>query len=549
MNELKEKRNFRGITLIALVVTIVVLLILSGVSLNLVIGNNGIITRASQANERAKIGEEKESIAVAYNGVMIDTEGTGVSALDLQKELRNNGYNATVTDNGDATLTVTFESGREYIIDANGNISKPRESNIVATMKIEGEKVTNPPMPSSNFTHIEGTTVDSGYVIQDSEGNEFVWVPVEKDQKITLNITSKKDVKELKVYAPFGDEILTLTDEEIETTYSNTNITPTINGRYLLEVTTEDGTETKTLIVKSLYARDAYNDWNTLEEVAKLEGISKQELLQGVAINWGFESLDDMLEYFNISSIEEFEQWFLSGMKDEFKDTADYTESVNKNGGFYIARYEAGVEHVRTDGDYRDSVDDVKAESGIPVSKEGYVPYNFVSYEQAKGLAESMYSSITSNFEVSLITGSGWDRTLGWIYETGNKSIAEISENSKSWGNYKDIDFEISKGKYSEDFGKTYTPVSGTYKKNNGKSVLLTTGTTERNSANNIFDLAGNVAELTNEENKGPFDSHACNVFRGQCYYDTGTNDCASVRICGTECINNLGFRAALYIK
>ena len=42
-NALKEKR---GITLVALVVTIVVLLILAGVSLNLVLGNNGIITKA-----------------------------------------------------------------------------------------------------------------------------------------------------------------------------------------------------------------------------------------------------------------------------------------------------------------------------------------------------------------------------------------------------------------------------------------------------------------------------------------------------------------------
>lgn len=547
--ELKKMKENSGITLIALVVTIVILIILAAVSIYAVFGENGLIAKAEEAKERTKIGEEKEAIAFAYNGMMIDTEGIEVSALKLQKGLKDNGYNATVTDNGDGTSTVTFESGREYIIDANGNISKPRESNIVSTMKIEGEKVTNPPMPSSNFTHIEGTTVDSGYVIQDSEGNEFVWVPVEKNQKITLNITSKKDVKEVKLYAPYGDEILTLTDAEIETTYSNTNIIPTINGRYLLEVTTEDGTETKTLTVKSLYAQDAYNDWNTLEEVAKLEGISKQELLQGLATNIGFESLDAMLEYFNISSIEEFEQWVLSAMKNAHKDSADYTESVNKNGGFYLARYEAGVEHVRTDGYYLDSVDDVKAESGIPVSKEGYVPYTFVSYEQAKGLAESMYSSVTSNFEVSLITGSGWDRTLGWIYETGNKSIAEINENSKSWGNYKDIDFEISKGKYSEDFGKTYTPVSGTYKKNNGKSVLLTTGTTERNSANNIFDLAGNVAELTNEEGKTPFDASPSSVFRGHDFNSSGDDDRASIRASGTECTRDLGFRAALYIK
>lgn len=58
-----KKRATKGITLIALVVTIVVLLILAGVSINLVIGNNGIITRAGEskdANKYAAIKDEYE---------------------------------------------------------------------------------------------------------------------------------------------------------------------------------------------------------------------------------------------------------------------------------------------------------------------------------------------------------------------------------------------------------------------------------------------------------------------------------------------------------
>ena len=59
----KMKKGIRGITLIALVITIVVLLILAGVSLNLVIGNNGIITKAGEskaANKYATIKDEYE---------------------------------------------------------------------------------------------------------------------------------------------------------------------------------------------------------------------------------------------------------------------------------------------------------------------------------------------------------------------------------------------------------------------------------------------------------------------------------------------------------
>ena len=120
---IKEKK---GITLIALVITIIVLLILAGVTIATLTGENGILTRASEASEQTQIGEEKEAIGVAYNGVMADTEGNGVNATDLQEELRNNGYNnATVTDNGDGTLTVTFESGNKYTIDSTGNITGP----------------------------------------------------------------------------------------------------------------------------------------------------------------------------------------------------------------------------------------------------------------------------------------------------------------------------------------------------------------------------------------------------------------------------------------
>ena len=55
-----HRKQTKGITLIALVVTIVVLLILAGVSINLVLGNNGIISKAKEAREKTSQGEQKE---------------------------------------------------------------------------------------------------------------------------------------------------------------------------------------------------------------------------------------------------------------------------------------------------------------------------------------------------------------------------------------------------------------------------------------------------------------------------------------------------------
>ena len=122
------------------ILNIIVLLILAGVTIATLTGDNGILTKASEASEQTQIGEEKEAIGIAYNGVMADTEGNGVNATDLQTELRNNGYNATVTDNGDGTLTVTFESGNAYTVDRKGNITGPTNGEVTSptTGKTDG---------------------------------------------------------------------------------------------------------------------------------------------------------------------------------------------------------------------------------------------------------------------------------------------------------------------------------------------------------------------------------------------------------------------------
>ena len=416
-------------------------------------------------------------------------------------------------------------------------------STVKISLSIAGTKVTTIPIPDG-FEHVEGTTIDTGYVIRNSsDGNEFVWVPVEKDQKMTLKITSEKDITEVKLYDPYGDEILSVADGEIETTYSNTNINPTINGMYTVKVTTEDGTETKTLTVRSLYAVDCYNDFYASEEYAISQGYSsKQKMYQAWADEDYDGSIEDMLQDWKYLSIEEYESDY-SWMKD-YEDLADYTESVNSNGGFYIGRYEAGATTARTIESTTATVDEIKAANGTPVSQEGYVPYNYVTFDQALGLVESMYSS--SDFEISLLTGAAWDRTLGWIYETGSKSIKEIAVDSGNWGNYDDVKFKISKGKYSENWGNSYTAVSGTYKKKKGNTVLLTTGATTRNAVNNIFDLAGNVEEWTNEAYFSAY-----RVYRGGYYVYRGSDNPASYRsvIWSGRFDGLVGFRAALYIK
>ena len=62
----------KGITLIALVVTIVVLLILAGVSISMLTGENGIITQAQESKLQTQIEEEKEVINLAMQSLLSD---------------------------------------------------------------------------------------------------------------------------------------------------------------------------------------------------------------------------------------------------------------------------------------------------------------------------------------------------------------------------------------------------------------------------------------------------------------------------------------------
>lgn len=123
---LKFRNNIKGITLIALVITIIVLLILAGVTIATLTGENGILIRAGDAKEQTEIAEEKEAIQLAYTGVIAENKGERVISSKLQEELRNNGYaNATAKSNKENQILVKFEeSNNWYIIDEKGIINE-----------------------------------------------------------------------------------------------------------------------------------------------------------------------------------------------------------------------------------------------------------------------------------------------------------------------------------------------------------------------------------------------------------------------------------------
>ena len=131
-NSIKSKRQ-KGITLIALVITIIVLLILAAVSIATLTGENGILTKANNAKTNNTIGEEQEQIKLAYDAVMADNyeKGdytSGVTASKLQEELDKIKEGTTVE--GEGTIKVTFKSGNSYNVNGiTGEIEELGNSN------------------------------------------------------------------------------------------------------------------------------------------------------------------------------------------------------------------------------------------------------------------------------------------------------------------------------------------------------------------------------------------------------------------------------------
>lgn len=116
-------KNKKGITLIALVITIVILIILATITINFLFGENGLIQRAEQSREIYTEGEEKETISLALAAIIAKLEP--VERDNLQEEidaLRGAGV-AEASEIGENLLQVRFTgSGNTYMVNKDGNI-------------------------------------------------------------------------------------------------------------------------------------------------------------------------------------------------------------------------------------------------------------------------------------------------------------------------------------------------------------------------------------------------------------------------------------------
>ena len=364
----KQIRNSKGITLIALVITIIVLIILAGVSINLVLDENGIAKKAKEGKENMQIAQEEEKNILNKITNFIENEGK-----------------------------------------------------VVIKGPVAGGSYDNPYIPKG-FTHTEGEgTWNSGYIIRDGLGNEFVWVPCVIDQS---------KVKQ-------GDKV-----EIFKKTLPST--TDTTDSYY------------------------KYNQYN-----------------------------------FTITG-------------EEGTSTSEIETSVNTYEGFYIARYEAGIEG--TLDNYSLETKTVTDGSVKPLSKLGKGLWNYISRADAITVAASMVNT-EDGVKSSLISGKCWDTTLQWIVNSSENSLYEPN-----------LGYDINstgKGWYS-DVSNSTRHITGYYE------------------VNNIYDMAGNVWEWTTENcTNGSTNSL---VRRGGNYYYTGSIYPVAFRGSDSGNANSYsGFRVVLY--
>ena len=453
MNKLKNKK---GITLIALVVTVVVLIILAGVSINAVIGDDGIIKKAQNSANLTKEAEVKESInRTILEFYLTDDYETLEDFLNAKV---SEGKIDSVTKNADGTLTV-----------------KKGEYSVTVENKTNSSGGSSSGGSTGGETQTPEITIGEAKVVANSDGTGSA---ITDAASVYLGNT---------LYITFAHSITggtTVVDKTIP--YAVTK-----NGTYTFTVTgTINGKSyTKNVSATVNQFKDVYEYMQTNTKVTYLDGdvwipegfkISKDSAstVQGGVV---IEDKDgNQFVWVPVATIADYKRTWYTGY-DSFSDYSealpeDEKTSVETYKGFYIGRYEAGDKENTEAKTFRSSNDVIKTVT----IKANQAPYNNVRRTQAVSLAEGFATKQGYKAKTKLVSSYAWDTTIAFLQKV-NSDYGSSSEE----GNYNDKTFS-----YTDITGASQTKASNS-------QVLVPTGQTT--PVCNIYDMGGNVWEWTTE--------------------------------------------------
>ena len=240
----------KGVTLIALAVTIVVMLILAGVTISVLNGENGIVKQAQKAKEESKIKELKEKVRIDIAGKRVENIN-GELRVSVLKEILDK-YFDNVPVETQITSETELKAKEEYgkyemkISDIDvGEITY--ETSYTIFKDVNGEQV---PIPEGYIVseNSDENIVNKGLVVSDSRGNEYVWISCTVDSssnKLQYKRTEWGVEKDGTDNSRAIKDELTLKD--IDVTYSKTDTDNGINEEISKEIVAQINAEKESI--------------------------------------------------------------------------------------------------------------------------------------------------------------------------------------------------------------------------------------------------------------------------------------------------------------
>ena len=305
MRKTKEAKKNRGITLISLIVTVIVLLILAGISIATLNGDSGIIKKSKEAKEQTEIAEEKEVVDRATVQAMGNNKKGDLIESELQEQLDKiaSSGKTEVTDTGEEFEVLFKESNRCYTVDKEGNIL---EQQIIEKIEYAGDITKNGQYDGSaekpyqiccieDLVAFSNMTKGSGMALQNGK-IENVKYPIYFSDKYVelandLNFKSNYSYGDSK-RTDFGDlnengVVESIKEELTKTDTGCKGFTPIGNYSRTMLNNNFDG---KNNTIKNIYMHVLKGETNESLALFKQAGNVKNLRITGTIINEGWEA-------------------------------------------------------------------------------------------------------------------------------------------------------------------------------------------------------------------------------------------------------------------